>query len=138
MARQKYIIGQIVRYTGPDLVAYEQGKTYTVLGYDKKLDLYEIMSELDEAYLLPEDVMKPLSKGEEKEIRISDRMLEYYQSEGRCVKGSDFDAIDEKRLMNIIKIANDDVKNSRLKKDRDYFANDSEYRLYLSDLFDCR
>ena len=57
MKDQIFDKGQIVWYTGPDLVAYETGKTYTVLGYNKKLDMYGILSYLDdEVFMLPEDV----------------------------------------------------------------------------------
>ena len=50
--------GSIVRYTGPDLVAYQTGKTYKVEGYVKPLDLYAVMSELGEAYCLPEEYLQ--------------------------------------------------------------------------------
>ena len=66
MSKQKYDKGQIVRYVGPDLVTYKKGKTYTVLGYNKKFDMYGVMSELDEVYLLSGDVLKPWTD-EEKE-----------------------------------------------------------------------
>ena len=82
MTEQKYKTGQIVRYTGPDLVTYETGKTYTVLGYNAAFDMYGILSELDEAYLLPDDVLQPLSEEETEEIRISERMYEYYRQDG--------------------------------------------------------
>ena len=126
--------GQIVRYIGKDLVTYEKGKTYTVLGYDEKLDMYGILSELDEAYLLPEDILKPLSEDEEKRIRISDRMYEYYLDEEESSTAKDFDGIDEKRLSEIIRIAKDDIRNNRLKREREDFNSDAEFRIYLSDL----
>jgi len=50
--------GSKVKYIGPDMVAYENGKIYTVESYDEKLDMYEIMSELDETYFLPKDVLE--------------------------------------------------------------------------------
>ena len=134
MGKQKYRIGQIFRYSGPDLVAYEQGKTYTVLGYDKKLDLYRIISELDEAYLLPEDVLKPLSEKEEKEIKISDHMYEYYHDTDVELSSEDLREIDENCLTRIIEMAKDAIQNSRLKRERKDFNSDSEYRIYLSDL----
>ncbi len=43
MAKQKYDIGQIVWYTGPDLVTYELGKTYNVLGYDEEFDILNML-----------------------------------------------------------------------------------------------
>jgi len=135
MAKQKYDIGQIVWYTGPDLVTYELGKTYTVLGYDTEFDMYEILSYLDdEAFLLPEEVLKPLTKEEEKTIKISDRMYEYYLDEETEVSSKDFSEIDEERLSAILEKAKDDIKNNHLKRKREEFANDSEYRIYLSDL----
>ena len=52
-------IGDKVKYTGPDLVAYETGKYYLVTGYDEELDMYSVMSELDEAYMLGIDALDP-------------------------------------------------------------------------------
>lgn len=43
-------VGDKVKYVGPDLVAYETGKTYEVTGYSEKLKAYKVMSELDEDY----------------------------------------------------------------------------------------
>jgi len=135
MGKRKFKDGQIVWYTGPDLVTYEQGKTYTVLGYNKAFDMYGILSYLDdEVFLLPDDVLKPLSEEEEKEIRISDRMYEYYQDipNVRVNLGD----IDEKRLKEINEIAEDDVRNSRLKKEADEFLSEPEYNLYLLNLLE--
>lgn len=64
----KFSVGQYVRYAGTDLVAYEKGKPYLVTGYDEKLDLYGVMSELDEDYLLAENILEELSDKEEDEI----------------------------------------------------------------------
>lgn len=50
--------GSKVRYTGPDLVAYETGKIYTVMRHKKGTDMYSVMSELDEAYYLPIDYLE--------------------------------------------------------------------------------
>jgi len=50
-------IGDKVKYIGPDLVAYETGKYYLVTGYDEELDMYSVMSELDEAYMLGKEVL---------------------------------------------------------------------------------
>lgn len=55
---QKFKKGDKVKYVGPDLVAYEKGKLYEVVGYNKKFDMYGVMSELDEAYMLPDDVLE--------------------------------------------------------------------------------
>ena len=135
MKERKYENGQIVWYIGPDLAAYEPGKTYTVLDYDEEIGSYEILSYMDdETFFLAEDMLKPLSEEEEKEIKISDRMLEYYQYEEDPASIECFDAVDEKRLTEIIEMARDDVRNSRLKREREEFASDSEYRIYLSDL----
>ena len=134
MSKQIYDKGQIVWYIGPDLVTYELGKTYTVLGYNKKLDTYGIMSDLDdEIYMLPEEVLKPLTEEEKKTIRISDRMYEYY-SDDIELSYEELTEADEERQSGIIKMAKDDIKNNRLKRDREEFSNDLEYRIYLSDL----
>lgn len=45
-------VGDKVKYVGPDMVTYETGKLYEVTGYNKELDAYQVMSELDEAYYL--------------------------------------------------------------------------------------
>ena len=134
MSKQIYDKGQIVWYIGPDLVTYELGKTYTVLGYNKKLDMYGIMSDLDdEIYMLPEEVFKPLSEEEKKTIRISDRMYEYYCDDTE-LSYEELTEADEERRSLIIKMAKDDIKNNRLKRDKDEFSNDLEYKIYLSDL----
>lgn len=54
----KFNVGQYVRYIGPDLVAYQKNKKYLITGYDEKLDMYGVMSELDEDYLLDEEVLE--------------------------------------------------------------------------------
>lgn len=51
-------VGSKVKYVGPDTIAYQKGKDYEVTGYDDELDLYEVMSELDESYLLDKKVLK--------------------------------------------------------------------------------
>ena len=134
MSKQIYDKGQIVWYIGPDLVTYELGKTYTVLGYNKKLDMYGIMSDLDdEIYMLPEEVLKPLSEDEKKTIRISDRMYEYYCDDTE-LSYEELKVVDEDRRSSIAKMAKDDIKNNRLKRGREEFSNDLEYGIYLSDL----
>ena len=45
-------VGDKVKYIGPDMVAFETGKSYKVTGYSKELDAYKVMSELDEDYYL--------------------------------------------------------------------------------------
>ena len=42
------------------MVAYEKGKVYDVEDYDEEMDMYEVMSELDEAYLLPKDCLEEI------------------------------------------------------------------------------
>ena len=134
MSKQKYDKCQIVRYIGPDLVTYELGKTYTILGYNKKFDMYGVMSDLDdEIYMLPEEVLKPLSEDEKKTIRISDRMYEYYCDDTE-LSYEELTEADEERCSLIIKMAKKDIKNNRLKRGREEFSNDLEYRIYLSDL----
>ena len=49
--------GSVVKYIGPDTVAFETGKTYKVVGYVKELDLYRVISELEEAYCLPKEYL---------------------------------------------------------------------------------
>ena len=133
MGRQRFKAGQIVWYIGPDQAAYEQGKTYTVLGYDDASDMYAILSYLDdEISLLPDDVLKPLNEEEEKMIRISDRMYEYYQDLPDI--SVSFGDIDEDRLNKISEMAKEDVLSSRLKRGEDEFLSESEYKLYLFSL----
>ncbi len=135
MKDQRFKKGQIVWYTGPDLVAYETGKTYTVLGYNKKLDMYGILSYLDdEVFMLPEDVLKPLSEEEEKTIRISDRMYEYYHDVPDI--RVDLGEIEEERMLQINETARDDVRNSRLKREAEEFLSKTEYELYLLELLE--
>lgn len=55
---KKFKKGEKVKYVGPDLVAYEKGKLYEVVGYNKTFNMYGVMSELDEAYMLPEEVLE--------------------------------------------------------------------------------
>ena len=134
MSKQIYDKGQIVWYIGPDLVTYKKEKTYTVLGYNKKFDMYGVMSDLDdEIYMLPEEALKPLSEDEKKTIRISDRMYEYYNDDSE-LSYEELTEVDEERKSAIIKMAKDDIKNNRLKRDREEFSNDLEYRIYLSNL----
>ena len=61
----KFSVGQYVRYVGKDLVAYEKGKVYMITGYDEKLDMFGVRSELNEDYLLPEEMLEELSDDEE-------------------------------------------------------------------------
>ena len=136
MAKQKYGIGQIVKYTGADLVTYEQGKTYTVLGYDEESDGYGILSETDEVYLLPEDALESLSEEEAKEIRISERMYEYYREKYIGVSSEDVEELDIEHLYRIVDISKDDIIHNRLKREADSFKNDAEYRFYLSNLYE--
>ena len=134
MSKQIYDKGQIVWYIGTDLVTYKLGKTYTILGYNKKIDMYGVMSDLDdEIYMLPEEVLKPLSEEEKKTIRISDRMYEYYNNDSE-LSYEELTEVDEERKSAIIKMAKDDIKNNRLKRDKEEFSNDLEYKAYLSDL----
>jgi len=61
----RFSAGQFVRYNGPDLAAYEKGKVYRITGYDEKLNLFKVMSESDEEYLLEEEMLEELSDEEE-------------------------------------------------------------------------
>ena len=53
-------VGDKVKYVGPDMVAFETGKTYKVTGYNKELDAYKVMSELDEDYYLSESDLEEI------------------------------------------------------------------------------
>ena len=62
--KPKFSTGQFVRYIGKDLVAYEKDKVYRITGYDEKLDMFGVMSELGEDYLLPEEILEEISDEE--------------------------------------------------------------------------
>ena len=47
--------GSKVKYVGETNGAYENGKTYEVVGYDKELDAYGVMSDLGEAYCVAKE-----------------------------------------------------------------------------------
>ncbi len=51
-------VGGKVKYIGPDSIAYEKGKVYKVTDYDKELDMYGVMSELDEDYYLDKEFLE--------------------------------------------------------------------------------
>lgn len=51
-------VGDKVKYIGPDLVAYTKGKTYKVTAYDKELDAYGVMSNLDEDYYVAKEYLE--------------------------------------------------------------------------------
>lgn len=51
-------VGDTVRYVGPDMVTYRKGKTYKVTAYDKELDMFGVMSELDEDYYVDTDCLE--------------------------------------------------------------------------------
>lgn len=48
------------RYIGKDCVTYEKGKIYAVIGKDR--NIFRVMSELDEDYLLPSKVIQFIEK----------------------------------------------------------------------------
>ena len=52
----KDIYPKKARYIGKDFVTYENGKVYTVIGKDR--DMFRVMSELGEDYLLPSKVLE--------------------------------------------------------------------------------
>lgn len=53
---EKFKKGDKVKYIGPDVVAYEPGKIYTVLDIDEELEGYEVYSEsLEDAFIVPYD-----------------------------------------------------------------------------------
>ena len=58
MGSKKLKVGDKVKYTGPETVAYEHDKVYRVCSYNEKLDLYGVESELDEIYLLSGDILQ--------------------------------------------------------------------------------
>lgn len=51
-------VGDNVRYVGPDIVTYKQGKIYKVTAYDEELDMYGVMSELDEDYYVDKECLE--------------------------------------------------------------------------------
>ncbi len=51
-------VGDKVKYTGPETVAYEYDKVYNVCSYNEKLNLYGVESEMEEVYLLSESVLE--------------------------------------------------------------------------------
>ena len=54
--------GSKVRYTGETNCAYENGKIYTVEGYDDELDAYGVMSDLDEAYCVAPEFLEEVEE----------------------------------------------------------------------------
>lgn len=50
--------GTKVKYIGKTNGAYTNGEIYEVVGYDKELDAYGVMSELDEAYCVSKDSLQ--------------------------------------------------------------------------------
>ena len=79
----KFSVGQYVRYVGKDLVAYEKGKVYMITGYDEKLDMFGVWSELNEDYLLPEEILEELSDEEERKYdeELYESLLEDFESD---------------------------------------------------------
>lgn len=47
--------GSKVKYIGETNGAYEHGKIYEVRGYDKELDAYGVMSDMDEVYCVAKE-----------------------------------------------------------------------------------
>ncbi len=64
--------GCMVRYIGEDLVTYRTGKCYLVVAYDEELDMYGVMSELDEAYYVDGECLEELPAETEKQSRSSE------------------------------------------------------------------
>lgn len=54
-------VGDKVKYIGPDIVAYDKDTIYSIVSYDKELNLYGVESELDEVYLLSETVLEKIN-----------------------------------------------------------------------------
>lgn len=52
-----------VEYIGPDLVSVEKNKAYEVISIEK--GWYRIMTELDESYLFPPEVLRVLNEDNE-------------------------------------------------------------------------
>lgn len=50
--------GDVVTYIGETNGAYKKGKNYEIVGYDKELNLYGVMSDLEEAYCVAEEFLK--------------------------------------------------------------------------------
>lgn len=54
--------GDKVKYIGETNGAYENGKIYEVRGYDKELDAYGVMSDLDEVYCVSESDLEAVKE----------------------------------------------------------------------------
>lgn len=52
--------GTKVKYVGETNGAYEKGKTYKIVGYDKELDAYGVMSDMDEPYCVAREDLEEL------------------------------------------------------------------------------
>ena len=50
--------GKKVKYIGESNWAYENGKTYEVLGYDREMDAWAVEADDGEAYLVGEDELE--------------------------------------------------------------------------------
>ena len=57
-------IGDYVRYIGEDTIVYQPGHIYEVTGYDEVLELYEIMSEVEVAFLMNSDLFEEVQEEE--------------------------------------------------------------------------
>ena len=55
--------GSKVKYVGETNGAYENGKIYEVRGYDKELDAYGVMSDLDEVYCVAKEDLEEIKNG---------------------------------------------------------------------------
>lgn len=50
--------GKKVKYLGESNWAFENGKTYEVVGYDREMDAWALRSDDGEAYLVSEEEIK--------------------------------------------------------------------------------
>lgn len=62
------------------------------------------------------------------------KLFDYYTGIKVVVKGSDWLAVDTKRLTALDDMAVDDVKKGKKARNAAEFKNDSEYRIYLISL----
>lgn len=91
-----------VAYIGPDLVSVEKNKAYDVISIEK--GWYRIMTELDESYLFPPEVLRVLNEDDES-LFGGEGVTKYYAS---------FKEYREKRCANQRKLFSGRLRRKRL------------------------
>lgn len=74
----------------------------------------------------------------QKEKKLTEEDFNYYMSgcEGLKFTGDDADNVDNDAIDAIPKLAQSDVIAGEKKKERSYFKNEAEYKLYLLSVYD--